>query len=77
MGRKESNQTKFNPKKVKKLSGSAHGKFFKIPAKKTKINKTGPDQTVSEELKQSDQGLPCLLFCQQFVNSGPENQHFI
>ena len=27
--------------------------------------------------KQSDQGPPCLLFWQAFVNSSPENQHFV
>ena len=37
-------------------------------------------QTVKTEIslkKQSDQGLPCLLFRQVFVNSSLDNQYFI
>ena len=41
-----------------------------------------PRQTVQTQIrlllkKQSDQGLPCLLFAQPFCEFQPDNQHFI
>ena len=59
------------------LSTGSTQETFKhlLPAKKTQSNSTDPDQVVLK--KQSNQGLHCLLFKQEFVNSNPYSQHFI
>ena len=55
--------------------------FIKAYGRCSKILKTSclpkrPGQTAQTKIRLSDQGLPCLLFLQAFVNSCPDN-HFI